>query len=81
MLAGPAKELPEDEIERRAHLLSLTENTIMLLWSLAEASWKTLEAVNAARCEGLIIKVLQGKDQLSPGVALAAGKLSTLNTS
>jgi hypothetical protein len=74
VLAGPAKELPEAEIERRGHLLALTENVIVLIWSLAEASWKTLEAVNAARCEGLLLKALQGRDQLSHGVTLAAAQ-------
>ncbi|BEJ10886.1 hypothetical protein CspHIS471_0103080 [Cutaneotrichosporon sp. HIS471] len=74
VLAGTAKELPEAEIERRGHLLALTENVIMLVWSLAEASWKTLEAVNAAHGEGLLVKALQCRDQLSPGVALAAAQ-------
>lgn len=74
MLAGTVKELPDAEIEARGHLLALAENIIVLIWSLAEASWKTLEAVNAAHCEGLLLKALQGREALSPGVALAAAQ-------
>jgi hypothetical protein len=43
---------------------------------MGETSHKTLEAVNAAGVEGLLIKVLDGRAVLGPSVAVAAGKSS-----
>jgi hypothetical protein len=67
--------LSDAELQNRKHLLSLTENVISLLWSLAETSHKTLAAVNAVGCEALLVKVLAGRDLLGMGVAIASGKL------
>lgn len=75
VLTADPKTLSEAQIETRTHLLNLTENVISLIWSLAEATHKTLAAVNAAGCEVLLVKVLEGRSALSPGVTLAAGEL------
>ncbi|WWC96818.1 hypothetical protein V866_003693 [Kwoniella sp. B9012] len=64
----------DEQFQNRKHLLSLAENVISLLWSLAEANPKTLAAVNAVGCEGLLIKVLAGRASLSIGVTLAASQ-------
>lgn len=74
VLAANTKDLSDEELQARKHLLSLTENVISLIWSLADASHKTLAAVNAAGCEGVLVKVLQGRDSLSVGVVLAAAQ-------
>ncbi|WWD16378.1 hypothetical protein CI109_100804 [Kwoniella shandongensis] len=60
--------------QERKHLLDLAENVISLLWSMAEASPKTLQAVNAVASEGLLVKVLQGREKLGLGVSLAAAQ-------
>lgn len=74
VIAGPAKELSDEELQRRKHLLNLSENVIALIWSLAEASHKTLDAVNSAGTEGLLVKVLQGRKELGVGLPLAAAQ-------
>lgn len=63
----------DDNFQARKHLLSLSENVILLLWSLAEAGPKTLANVNAMGCEGLLIMILEGREKLGLGVSLAAG--------
>lgn len=63
----------DDNLQARKHLLSLSENVILLLWCLAEASPKTLANVNAMGCEGLLIMILEGREKLGLGVSLAAG--------
>ena len=68
----PPSFLSDGQLQARKHLQALTENVITLIWSLAEASNKTLQAVNAARVEGLLVDVLEGKDVLGVQVALAA---------
>lgn len=74
VIAGPAKELSDEEIQKRKHLLNLSENVVALIWSLAEASHKTLDAVNAAGTDKLLIKILQGRSELGAGLPLAAGE-------
>jgi hypothetical protein len=51
---------------------------ISLIWSLAEASEKTLQGVNAAGVEGLLVKVLEGREVFGTGVALAACESGSL---
>lgn len=70
-----AEKRSEAEVQARKHLLSLSENVISLIWCLAEANHKTLAAVNGANVHGLLIKVVEGRKVVGPGVALAAGKL------
>ncbi|WWC88040.1 uncharacterized protein L201_002943 [Kwoniella dendrophila CBS 6074] len=72
--ATQAVKLSNEHYQNRKHLLSLAENVISLLWSLAEANPKTLSAVNALGCEGLLIKVLAGRENLGLGVSLAASQ-------
>lgn len=67
------RELSVAEVQGRKHLLALSENVISLIWCLAEASHKTLAAVNGAHVEGLLIKVVEGRELVGPGVVLAAG--------
>jgi hypothetical protein len=67
------RELSVTEVQGRKHLLALSENVISLIWCLAEASHKTLAAVNGAHVEGLLIKVVEGRELVGPGVVLAAG--------
>ncbi|KAK4685839.1 hypothetical protein P7C73_g4298, partial [Tremellales sp. Uapishka_1] len=75
-LEPSAPQLQNDAgFQARKHLLALTENVISLIWSLAETSHKTLDAVNAAGIEGLLVKVLAGRDALGLGVGLASGRL------
>nr|XP_019011947.1 uncharacterized protein I206_02784 [Kwoniella pini CBS 10737]OCF50728.1 hypothetical protein I206_02784 [Kwoniella pini CBS 10737] len=75
LATAPQGVKPTDaEFQARKHLLSLAENVISLLWSLAEANPKTLQAVNAVGCEGLLIKVLAGRESLGLGVSLAASQ-------
>ncbi|WVQ78675.1 hypothetical protein IAT38_000762 [Cryptococcus sp. DSM 104549] len=75
ILAGPSSENNTDaNFQERKHLLALAENVISLMWSLAEASPKTLASVNALGSEGLLIKVLEGREQLGLGVSLAAAQ-------
>lgn len=62
-------------MQSRKHLLALAENIISLIWSLTEANHKTLTAVNGAGVEGLLLKVLQGRQIMGVGGALAAGEL------
>ncbi|OWT35607.1 hypothetical protein C362_06798 [Cryptococcus neoformans Bt1] len=64
----------DDNFQARKHLLSLSENVILLLWSLAEAGPKTLANVNAMGCEGLLIMILEGREKLGLGVSLAAAQ-------
>ena len=64
----------EADIQARKHLLSLSENVIALIWCLAEANHKTLAAVNSANVHGLLVKVVEGRKVVGPGVALAAGE-------
>lgn len=59
--------------EGRQALVLLAENVITLIWCLAEASHKTLAAINAAGTEGLLAKILSARAGLNPGVVLAAG--------
>jgi hypothetical protein len=40
---------------------------------MGETSHKSLEALNAANVEGLLVKVLDGRAVLGPAVAVAAG--------
>jgi hypothetical protein len=70
------QDLTDAQLQARKHLLSLSENVIALVWCLAETSHKTLAAVNTAGVEGLLIKVLQGREVCGLGVALAAGESS-----
>lgn len=44
---------------------------------MAETSHKALEAVNGAGVEELLVKVLDGRDVLGLGVAVAAGESSS----
>nr|ODN90333.1 hypothetical protein L204_05937 [Cryptococcus depauperatus CBS 7855] len=60
--------------QARKHILSLSENIILILWSLAEAGPKALANVNALGCEELLIKILEGREKLSLGVTVAAGE-------
>jgi hypothetical protein len=76
VLTADPKTLSDEQVQARKHLLNLTENVISLIWSLAEASHKTLAAVNDAGCESLLVKVLEGRDAHSVGVAVSAGKLA-----
>ena len=46
---------------------------------MGETSHKSLEAVNAANVEGLLVKVLDGRAPLGPSVAVAAGELVSLD--
>jgi hypothetical protein len=78
VLAATVKDLSDEELQSRKHLLGLTENVISLIWSLADASHKTLAAVNGSNCEGVLIKVFQGRDKFSVGVVLAAGEFYCL---
>ncbi|KAL0242116.1 hypothetical protein I308_105745 [Cryptococcus tetragattii IND107] len=64
----------DDNLQARKHLLSLSENVILLLWCLAEASPKTLANVNAMGCEGLLIMILEAREKLGLGVSLAAAQ-------
>lgn len=68
----------DDNLQARKHLLSLSENVILLLWCLAEASPKTLANVNAMGCEGLLIMILEAREKLGLGVSLAAGSFLLL---
>lgn len=70
------QDLTDAQLQARKHLLSLSENVIALVWCLAETSHKTLAAVNTAGVEGLLVKVLQGREVTGLGVALAAGESS-----
>ncbi|WWC60440.1 uncharacterized protein I303_103012 [Kwoniella dejecticola CBS 10117] len=75
LAVAPKGVKPTDaEFQARKHLLSLAENVISLLWSLAEANPKTLQAVNAVGCEGLLIKVLGGRESFGLDVTLAAAQ-------
>lgn len=65
-------------MQARKHLLALVENVISLVWSLAESSNKTLQAVNAVGVEGLLVTVLGVKEVLGVGLALAAGECGML---
>lgn len=65
-------------MQNRKHLLNLAENVISLIWCLAEANHKTLAAVNAANVEGILLRALAGREMLGHGVALAAGKSTSL---
>lgn len=69
-----APELTDAQLQSRKHLLALSENVISLIWCLAETSHKTLDAVNTVGVEGLLVKVLEGRDITGPGVALASGE-------
>ncbi|WVO14721.1 hypothetical protein L204_102359 [Cryptococcus depauperatus] len=60
--------------QARKHILSLSENIILILWSLAEAGPKALANVNALGCEELLIKILEGREKLSLGVTVAAAQ-------
>lgn len=68
----------DDNLQARKHLLSLSENVILLLWCLAEASPKALANVNAMGCEGLLIMILEAREKLGLGVSLAAGSFLLL---
>jgi len=46
---------------------------------MGETSHKSLEALNAANVEGLLVKVLDGRAVLGPSVAVAAGKLDPVS--
>ncbi|WVW80287.1 hypothetical protein I302_102265 [Kwoniella bestiolae CBS 10118] len=72
--SSQGQKLTDEQFQNRKHLLSLAENVISLIWSLAEANPKTLQSVNALGCEGLLIKVLAGRESLSLGVTLAASQ-------
>ncbi|WVQ93667.1 hypothetical protein IAU59_000743 [Kwoniella sp. CBS 9459] len=71
--SGP-KDLNDQDYQTRKHLLALTENVISLLWSMAEASPKSLQAVNAVGAERLLVKVLQGREVMGLGASLAAAQ-------
>ncbi|WVF66035.1 hypothetical protein IAT40_000773 [Kwoniella sp. CBS 6097] len=71
--SGP-KDLNDQDYQTRKHLLALTENVLSLLWSMAEASPKVLQAVNAVGAEGLLVKVLQGREVMGLGASLAAAQ-------
>lgn len=45
---------------------------------MGETSHKSLEALNAANVEGLLVKVLDGRAVLGPAVAVAAGTFSVI---
>ncbi|WVR03702.1 hypothetical protein IAU60_000697 [Kwoniella sp. DSM 27419] len=66
------QDLNDQQYQTRKHLLALTENVISLLWSMAEASPKTLQAVNSTGCEDLLVKVLEGREAMGLGASLAA---------
>ncbi|WRT65823.1 uncharacterized protein IL334_002773 [Kwoniella shivajii] len=68
------QKLTEEQFQGRKHLLALAENVISLIWSLAEANPKTLQAVNALGCESLLVKVLASRETLGLGVSLAAAQ-------
>jgi len=69
----PDTELTDEALQSRKHLLGLTENILSLIWSMGETSHKSLESLNAANVEGLLVKVLDGRAVLGPAVAVAAG--------
>ena len=69
----PDTELTDEALQSRKHLLGLTENILSLVWSMGETSHKSLESLNAANVEGLLVKVLDGRAVLGPAVAVAAG--------
>lgn len=64
--------MSDEQLQARKHLLALAENVISLIWSLADTSHKTLQAVNAAAIDGLLVKVLEEKEIMGVGVGLAA---------
>ncbi|KAK8861699.1 hypothetical protein IAR55_002522 [Kwoniella newhampshirensis] len=75
ILSGSGSESgPDKFFQERKHLLDLAENVMSLLWSMAEASPKTLQAVNATASESLLVKLLQGRETIGLGVSLAAAQ-------